>query len=101
MPKRSPLAENQAQITWSLAQEKRMSPSLVYLGIRVRYCGLGLISLDECEAHFIWVKERSCKQTVSWFYKLSIFIYYVRAPAVILVSYLRVYSYRKGSLSRM
>jgi len=25
------LAENQAQIIWSLAHEKRMSPSLVYL----------------------------------------------------------------------
>ena len=65
MPKRSPLAENQAHITWSLAQEKRMSPSLVYLGIRVRYCGLGLFSLDKNAAHFIWVKERSCNQAVS------------------------------------
>ena len=60
MPKRSPFAENQAQITWSLAQEKRMSPSLVYLGIRVRCCGLGLEGLDGCAAYFIWVKERSC-----------------------------------------
>lgn len=72
MPKRSPLAENQAQITWSLAQEKRMSPSLVYLGIRVRYCGLGSNSLDEDAAHFIWVKERSCKQTISWIHKLLV-----------------------------
>ena len=37
-----------------------MSPSLVYLGMRIRCCGLGLKGLDECAAYFIWVKERSC-----------------------------------------
>ena len=51
-----------------------MSPSLVYLGIRVRYCGLGLKGLDECVAYFIWVKERSWNQSISYDYKLSNFI---------------------------
>ena len=62
MPKRSPLAENQAQITWSLAQEKRMSPSLVYLDIRVRYCGLGL--KVPMEAHLTLFGSRSVPATI-------------------------------------
>ena len=78
-----------------------MSPSLVYLGIRVRYCGLGWKGPDECVAYFIWVKERSWNQYVSENYKLSILSQYIHAPAAILVSYLGVYCCRKGSLSRI
>ena len=42
MPSRSPLAEYQAQMTWSLATEKRRSPSELYL---------------------IWVRALSCSDS--------------------------------------
>ena len=63
-----------------------MSPSLVYLGTRVRYCGLGLKGLDECAAYFIWVKERSCDHLLARTSSHHVFFHYVHAPAVILAS---------------
>lgn len=63
VPNRSPLAENQAHMIWSLAQEKRMSPSLVYLfGEEGQLCELVGVCRDMVffvGAYFIWVRDRS------------------------------------------